>query len=126
FVVSDLYNLPFKPESFDGIILGFWLSHEPRQNYDRLFDSITFPLKAKGQIWLIDNNPPAEGPRRDSVGTDQFGNNLKHRRLENGDDYVIIKNYFSREALEKIFSTRFHIVEVVHKDYYWSALLRQK
>jgi len=126
FVVSSLYDLPFGPQSFDLIILGFWLSHEPRQNYENLFKAVTHPLKTDGQIWMIDNNPPAEGPKSESAGADSNGNNLKHRRLENGDEFVIIKNYFETEDLKKIFSGRFRIIEFVHKKYYWSVLLEQK
>ncbi len=126
FMVSDLYHLPFKPSSFDLIIFGFWLSHEPKQNYSVLFDSITAPLIPGGCIWMIDNNPPAEGPRSDSLGTDEHGNNLKSRRLQNGDEYIILKNYFSKEELEKVLFKRFRIIELVYRKYYWSVLLELK
>lgn len=126
FLVSDLYQLPFMIQTFDLIILGFWLSHEPKQNYGHLFDSILNPLKKCGRIWMIDNNPPAEGPRSDSVGTDEFGNNRKLRRLQNGDEYVIVKNYFSKDELQDILSERFKIIELVHRNYYWSVLLENK
>lgn len=123
FVVSDLYHLPFKPHSFDLVMLGFWLSHEPKQNYSVLFDAITAPLKPGGQIWVIDNNPPAEGSQVDSTGADEHGNNLKVRRLDNGNEYVILKNYFSKEELEKILLERFRIIDLIFKKYYWSALV---
>ena len=126
FLVSDLYHLPFKPHSFDLIILGFWLSHEPKQNYSVLIDSIIAPLKPGGQIWMIDNNPPAEGPRSDYTSTDEDGNNLKLRRLQNGAEYVIFKNYFSKEELERVLSGRFRIIDFVYKKYYWSVLLETK
>ncbi len=126
FVMSDLYHLPFKPNSFDLTFLGFWLSHEPKQNYSVLFDSITVPLKPDGQIWMIDNNPPAEGSHVDSTGADEYGNNLKVRRLDNGNEYVILKNYFSKEELERILSERFRLIDFVFKKYYWSALLEAK
>jgi len=126
FLVSDLYHLSLKPNSFDLIILGFWLSHEPKQHYSILFDSITAPLKPGGRIWMIDNNPPAEGPQLDSTGVDEHGNNLKVRRLDNGNEYVILKNYFSKEELEKVLSERFRIIDFVYKKYYWSVLLETK
>jgi len=126
FVVSDLYHLPFAPKSFDLIILGFWLSHEPRQNYDNLFDSILDPLKPNGHIWMIDNNSPAEGAQSDSVGLDEFGNNRKLRRLQNGDEFIIVKNYFSKEELQNLLSKRFKIADLIHQKYYWSALLQSQ
>ncbi len=126
FAVSDLYHPPFAPGSFDLIILGFWLSHEPRQNYDNLFDSILSPLRPDGHIWMIDNNPPAEGAKSDSVGLDEFGNNRKLRRLQNGDEFIIVKNYFSKEELQNLLSKRFKIESLIHQKYYWSALLQNQ
>lgn len=126
FVVSDLYHLPFAPNSFDLIILGFWLSHEPKQNYVNLFNAITTLVRTNGVVWMIDNNPPAEGPQNDSAGSDEHDNNLKLRRLQNGTEYVILKNYFSNSELENIFSKRFQIIELIYQKYYWSALLQPK
>jgi hypothetical protein len=107
-------------------MLGFWLSHEPKQNYSVLFDSITVPLKTGGRIWMIDNNPPAEGTQVDSTEVDEHGNNLKVRWLENGNEYVILKNYFSKEELEKVLTERFRIIDFVYQKYYWSVLLETK
>jgi ubiquinone/menaquinone biosynthesis C-methylase UbiE len=126
FVVADLHELPFKPGSFDLVTLGFWLSHEPKQNFPKLFDAITTPLKKNGLIWMIDNNPPAEGPRSDSAGADEHGNNFKKRQLQNGNEFVILKNYFSKEKLAEIFTPKFEIKELIHRPYYWSALLRPR
>jgi demethylmenaquinone methyltransferase/2-methoxy-6-polyprenyl-1,4-benzoquinol methylase len=126
FVAANMYELPFLPNSFDLLILGFWLSHEPRQNYDSLFNRLVAQIKPNGRIWMIDNNPPAEGPHIDSAGTDQFGNNLKYRKLQNGNQFVIVKNYFSRNALIEILSSRFSIIDLVHKEYYWSVQLALK
>ncbi len=126
FAVSDLHQLAFNPGIFDLIILGFWFSHEPKQNYGVLFDSIIAPLKTGGQIWMIDNNPPAEGLQNDTAGSDKHGNNLKLRRLQNGDEYVILKNYFSKDRLEKVLSERFRIIDFVYKKFYWSVLLGTK
>ncbi len=126
FAVSDIYQPPFLPDSFDLVILGFWLSHEPKQNHAKLFDAITYPLKPNGHIWMIDNNPPAECPQRDSMGSDEYGNNFKIRKLSNGDEFQILKNYFSKAELEEILSKRFQIMDLVHKNYYWSALIEKK
>lgn len=124
FVVSDINKLPFAPNTFDLVTLGFWLSHEPIQNYSALFDSITAPLKPGGLIWMIDNNPPAEGPRSDSVGSDEHGNNFKKRQLLNGNEFVILKNYFNEQKLRDILSPRFEIQNLVFRRFYWSTLLK--
>lgn len=123
FVMADLYSLPFRAASFDMITLGFWFSHQPKQEYDLFFRQLAQPLKDGGLIWMIDNNPPAEGSRMDSVRTDAYGNNYKRRNLQSGEEYVILKNYFSEDQLRKIFAPYFTVRRLVFKMYYWSVLL---
>jgi SAM-dependent methyltransferase len=124
FVRADMYELPFATGIFDCITLGFWFSHHPRQHYDRLFDLLTIYLNERGLIWMIDNNPPAEGLSQNSVGTDEYGNNLIKRKLDSGREYTIIKNYFDASQLESVFGNRFHIEQLIYGDCYWSTVLR--
>jgi len=126
FINSDIYDLPFKSALFDLIIIGFWFSHEPKQNYSRFFEIIERPLKDDGQIWLIDNNPPAEGTKSDFLHIDQAGNNFKSRRLNDGREFSILKNYFNRNELIDIFSKPFRISQLTYNKYYWSLLLDRK
>ena len=126
FINCDIYDLPFKSALFDLIIIGFWFSHEPKQNYSKFFEIIERPLKEDGQIWLIDNNPPAEGTKSDFLHTDQAGNNFKSRRLNDGREFSILKNYFNRNELLDIFSKPFRISRLTYDNYYWSLLLDRK
>jgi ubiquinone/menaquinone biosynthesis C-methylase UbiE len=123
FVQADMFTHSFGVGSFDFVALGFWFSHHPRQRYDQLFDVLTRPLKKDGLIWMVDNNPPAEGSAEMSCHIDEFGNNYKHRYLSDGRPFVILKNYFSRNELEEILGGRFVIRSPVYNEYYWSALL---
>jgi ubiquinone/menaquinone biosynthesis C-methylase UbiE len=123
FVIADLYSLPFRAATFDMITLGFWFSHQPKQEYDLFFRQLAQPVKDRGFIWMIDNNPPAEGSRMDSVRTDVYGNNYKRRYLQSGEEYVILKNYFSEDQLVEIFAPYFTIRYLVFRMYYWSILL---
>ena len=123
FVMADLYSLPFRAVSFDVVTLGFWFSHQPKQEYDLFFRQLAQPVKDGGLIWMIDNNPPAEGSRMDSVRTDVYGNNYKRRHLQSGEEYIVLKNYFSEDQLREIFAPHFTIRRLVFKTYYWSVLL---
>lgn len=126
FVQSDIYRPAFADGSFDIVTMGFWLSHHPRQNFASLFRPLSRVVKADGLVWMIDNNPPAEGPGHHSEGTDESGNNLKKRFLDNGREYVIIKNYFTEDELREIFSSFFTIRRLTFNTYYWSAVLAHK
>lgn len=123
FVRCDLYRLPFAAERFDVVTLGFWFSHEPRQNYAAFFDRLKPLIRPGGRIWMMDNNPPAEGPETESAATDSAGNNYKKRRLDNGREFEILKNYFSRSQLEDIFAPYFKLEALTYNPCYWSVLL---
>ncbi|MEA3297767.1 MAG: class I SAM-dependent methyltransferase [candidate division Zixibacteria bacterium] len=126
FVLSDLYNLPLADNGFDVVALGFWFSHHPKQAYDVLFDAITPQLKAGGRIWMIDNNPPAEGSQLRSAGTDKHGNNYTLRHLKNGTEFAILKNYFDQDQLQEAFLPRFHIERLMYGTNYWSVVLKPR
>lgn len=107
----------------DVVALGFWFSHQPKEGYERFFETVSAPLSPGGRIWMIDNNPPAEGPERRSVRVDEQGNNYKRRWLENGLEHIILKNYFSEEELRRLFSAYFTVEKLIFEEYYWSVLL---
>ena len=123
FVRGDMERLPIREQAFDFVAVGFWFSHQPRQFYDRFFELLKRPLLPGGKIWMIDNNPPAEGRFKESVCVDEHGNNFKKRFLDDGRKYVILKNYFEKEDLISIFEPFFRIEKLVHGRYYWSILL---
>jgi ubiquinone/menaquinone biosynthesis C-methylase UbiE len=124
FVLADLYNLPFAAHSFEFVTLGFWFSHEPRQDYDRFFAMLKDLVTQGGLIWMIDNNPPAEGPEYRSVGLDEHGNNYRQRFLNSGREFAILKNYFDKSELIDIFSGDFQIESLIYNECYWSLVLR--
>jgi ubiquinone/menaquinone biosynthesis C-methylase UbiE len=108
FVAADMFAHSFGESSFDMVALGFWFSHQPRQEYDRLFQTLLRPLRRDGLIWMIDNNPPAEGMPVESV-LDEHGNNYKKRDLSDGRSFLILKNYFRSDELESILGPRFWV-----------------
>jgi len=79
-----------------------------------------------GRIWMIDNNPTAEGDTRDPVGYDKFGNHYTRRKLDDGQEYVILKNYFGEAELREILGVRFHIERLTYGECYWSVVLRSR
>jgi len=123
FVHADMFQHDFSRSHFDILALGFWFSHQPRQELDRLFEVMTAPLKKNGLIWMVDNNPPAEGSTMETAGQDDFGNNYKKRFLDSGEQYTILKNYFSRADLEAVLTPHFPIKSLIHNKYYWSVVL---
>lgn len=126
FIEGDMFAYAFPKRAFEVITVGFWFSHQPKQKYEPFFKLLLTLLKKDGLIWMIDNNPPAEGANFESAGSDQHGNNYKRRFLESGAQFVILKNYFSRQDLYDIFRPRFDLKEIEFKTYYWSVVVGRK
>jgi SAM-dependent methyltransferase len=122
FKTADMFTDTFAEGAFDLVALGFWFSHQPRQEYERLFQILSRPLRSDGLIWMIDNNPPAEGPMVDPH-LDEYGNNYKQRSLSDGRSFLIVKNYFGQAELTDIFSRRLRVRSLIHNRYYWSVVL---
>lgn len=121
FVLADIHNLPFARARFELIVVGFWFSHEPKEGLAKLIDSVNGCLATGGTVWWIDNNPPAESSVNRSIGIDSFGNNYKHRQLDDGRRFTIIKNYFSPDELNRWFSPHYETVVTTYGEYYWTA-----
>jgi ubiquinone/menaquinone biosynthesis C-methylase UbiE len=122
FKQADMFAHPVE-STHELVVSGFWFSHQPRQDYDALFDLLERTTLPDGKIWLIDNNPPAEGTERHSVKFDEHGNHYKKRWLEDGSEYVILKNYFSEQELRDIFTPRFRLDSLTYGEFYWVAQL---
>jgi hypothetical protein len=73
---------------------------------------------------MVDNNPPAEGPISHHVRYDEHGNNYKRRFLDDGTEFVILKNYFEEAELRGILEPVFVIDRLDYGTHYWSVELR--
>ena len=123
FIRMDLNQTAVERDQFDVVTLGFWFSHHPRQDYDDLLDAVCRPLREAGRVWMIDNNPPAEGITRQSAGHDDRGNHYTWRSLENGTKFVIMKNYPTEQELRETLGKQFLIDDLTYGTYYWSVSL---
>ncbi len=124
FLLANLYELPVQPGQADMLALGFWFSHEPKEHYDAFLTYLKTLVHPDGLIWMVDNNPPAEGPISHHVRTDKHGNNYKRRFLDDGTEFVILKNYFSPDELRRMFQQHFSIERLDYDTHYWSLELR--
>jgi ubiquinone/menaquinone biosynthesis C-methylase UbiE len=123
FVAADMFAQSWPKVAFNIVAVGFWFSHQPKQEYEQFFELVTRPLKQGGTIWLIDNNPPAEGTHHEHVRRDEHGNNFKKRYLKDGSEFAILKNYFSEQELRDLFSPRFELRRLTFGVYYWMVEL---
>ena len=125
FLLSDMHNLPLAPNRGDALLATYVVSHVRRQDMDRLRESISRIIGADSPAFICDNNLVCE-LKPDLVWDDEHVNTYKRRRLENGQEYLILKNYFDRDELKSFFDSWGKINELIFGQYYWAITLAMK
>jgi ubiquinone/menaquinone biosynthesis C-methylase UbiE len=122
FILADMFHLPLDIRRYDGALATFILSHVRRQDIPHLAEIVHRAVAPHSPVFLCDNNPITEATR-EITWDDEHINTYKKRRLENGEEYTILKNYFSRDELEAIIAPWGGIETIIYRDYYWAAVV---
>jgi ubiquinone/menaquinone biosynthesis C-methylase UbiE len=122
FVQSDVLDLPFADDEFDGLLVTFLLSHVKRQDLDKLLRGLIRVVKSGSPVFLCDNNLLCE-QNPDLIWDNERINSYKIRKLEDGREYRILKNYFSDDEISNILGRWGKIETLTLGTYYWSVTL---
>ena len=122
FIRSDFFDLPFSRDFFDGLMATYVVSHVRRQDLDRLGETVRRVVKSGSPAFICDNNPICE-MIPGLIWDDSHINSYKKRRLENGEEYMILKNYYDREELVSIFKKWGKVEKLLFNEYYWAVVL---
>jgi SAM-dependent methyltransferase len=98
FIRADAYSLDKDLGSFDGAYAGFWWSHVPRSRIAAFLDSLHARLRPGAPVLLMDNRY-VEGSSTPIAETDAQGNTYQRRRLADGSESRVLKNFPSEQAL---------------------------
>jgi len=120
FILSDVFAPPDPLATFNGFLATFLISHIRRQDLDRLVDIWKPFFEPGARAFISDNNLICE-LRPELVWDDEKVNTYKKRTLENGEQYLILKNYFEKDELESIFSRWGKIENLWFDKYYWAV-----
>lgn len=119
FSQADAYDLSSLPYDFDAAFAGFWLSHVPKQVLPQFIEQLNHSLKPRSKVLFLDNLF-VHGSSSDIVHTDEFGNTYQNRKLVDGTQHQIIKNFLSEEELRDTLQLKGDQL-VYHKwDYFWA------
>jgi ubiquinone/menaquinone biosynthesis C-methylase UbiE len=99
---GDAYQPPFGPESFDGALATFWLSHIPKARLHEWIDTLHRLLRPGSRVFMADNTnvPGIGGPIVRKEGDE---NTYKLRTLNDGSEHTVLKNYYSTAELVELF-----------------------
>jgi SAM-dependent methyltransferase len=115
---ADAYELAPSLGSFDAAFAGFWWSHVPLSRRAGFLHSLHSRLAAGARVVLFDNRY-VEGAMHPLVETDAEGNTYQRRRLADGSDNRVLKNFPSEEELRGCFAGHAATVEYLPLQYYW-------
>ena len=118
FQVCDAYNLPFSACSFDGGLANFWFSHIPKDKIKLFLDGFHRVLSNKAIVFIADN-VFNEGIGGKMVRDKGDNNTYKIRVLESGNQYKVLKNYYSEKELVNIFSKSVNLLNMYFGNCFW-------
>ncbi len=115
FEIADAYALSY--QGFDAAIANFWLSHVPKERLDNFLKGLHATLKPKGAVFMADNNF-MEGIGGELITKEGDRNTYKKRKLKDGTETEVLKNYFTKEELQPLFGED---AEIVYGRCFWAV-----
>ena len=118
FRVADAYDLPDELGSFDGAFAGFWWSHVPMASQSRFLRSLDRRLAPRARVVLLDNLY-VEGNSTPVSHRDEEGNTYQRRRLADGSEHVVLKNFPTEQELRGAAAAYGDHMQFQRLEYYW-------
>ena len=116
--IADVYRLPPHLRGFDGAFAGFWWSHVPRAEWGRFIDALHGALGPGAVVVALDNRY-VEGSSTPISHVDADGNAYQRRRLADGSEHVVLKNFPTQAELARALAGRAVDLEYIELPYYW-------
>jgi ubiquinone/menaquinone biosynthesis C-methylase UbiE len=120
FSIADAYALPEALGRFDAALAVFWWSHVPRQRIGEFLASLHRRLEPGARVVLMDNLY-VEGSSTAISEIDVHGNTYQLRRLGDGSEVRVLKNFPSEDELRSQLPGRLSYEAL---EYYWLAQYR--
>jgi SAM-dependent methyltransferase len=118
FVQGDAYKLEEVLGIFDGGCANFWFSHIPRTRVEEFLSGFHKKLGKGSKVFMADNMY-VEGLGGTLIVKEREEDTYKLRHLSDGAGYEIIKNYYAKEELEKIFEHNVEDLEIHMGECFW-------
>ena len=118
FCVADAYALPADLGLFDGAFAGFWWSHVPLRARGSFLAALDARLSPGARVVLLDNLYVA-GSSTPVSHRDDAGNPYQRRRLEDGSEHVVLKNFPTETELRADVKPFARDTQFIRFDYYW-------
>ena len=118
--LADAYALTEAGGPFDIGMAHFWWSHVAIADQSRFLTHVVSRLAPEARLLMIDNQY-VEGSSTPISRVDESGNSYQLRRLADGSSYEILKNFPSRDDIERALHPIARRIEVMELEYYWAV-----
>jgi len=97
--VGDIFA--WQPDrAYDAVCFGFWISHVPLERLDEFLKTVAAALKPGGKVFFLDGRREPSGTVADQRLPEADAQTMT-RRLNDGREYQIVKNFFVPDALQE-------------------------
>jgi SAM-dependent methyltransferase len=118
FEAADVKDALAKHRGFDAAFAGFWWSHIPRAERRAFVESLAAAL-APGAVVVALDNLYVEGSSTPIAHADAEGNTFQKRRLDDGSEHLVLKNFPTESELRAELAGVASRVEYTALSYYW-------
>ena len=125
FLIGDAYRLPVRAGRFSGGLAAFWWSHVPKTRLEEFLGGFFDKLRTGAKFILMDNNY-VEGSSTRIDRRDREGNTYQKRRLKDGTETEVLKNFPAAAELELELRPFEAEVRVEWLRHYWCAIGRAR
>ncbi|MBW4079684.1 MAG: class I SAM-dependent methyltransferase [Acidobacteria bacterium] len=98
FIEADLFEW-HPTQEFDAVVFCFWISHIPVDRIDEFLANVVTMLTRGGTVFFLDARKEHTGTAADHVLPPR-DEELMTRRLDDGREFTIIKNFWTAAVLE--------------------------
>jgi demethylmenaquinone methyltransferase/2-methoxy-6-polyprenyl-1,4-benzoquinol methylase len=117
FVLDDLFRWT-PPRRYDAVVFCFWISHVPAARLDGFLRMVASALAPDGHAFFVDGLPDPTSGRTDLPNRRNHGE-LQQRRLDDGREFHVVKNYWPREELTARFADAGLDADIRHTERYF-------
>ena len=125
FRAADAYDLPQDLGTFDAAFAGFWWSHIPVRDRRTFLRSLDQRLNVGATVVLLDNLF-VERNSTPIAHRDADGNTYQRRRLNDGSEHVVLKNFSAEDELCADVSAFGRNVQFTSLQYYWKLRYQKR
>jgi SAM-dependent methyltransferase len=120
YILGDAYALKKVTGKFDAGLANFWFSHVPKSRIEEFLSGFESKLEKPYIVFMADNRYVL-GIGGQLITKPGIEDTFKLREGADGSEHEVLKNYYDRKTLERIFSHRTPDLKIHETQYFWSV-----